>query len=410
MTWLETRVLQGGNSGKLVELKKEINSLMDKEERMWRQRSRTLYLKDGDHNTRFFHYRATQRRRKNLITGIKNQSNNWCIKPEEVSDMFMTYFRQLFSSSNPVITEADLDSIPRIVIAEMNENLTANFQAWEVELALKQMAPLKAPGPDGMPPLFYQNFWELVRGDVIHDVLSFLNSGSIPNSLNHTFITLIPKKKNPEYVTEFRPISLCYVLYKIFSNVLANMLKRVLPNIISEHQSAFLKGRLITDNILVAFETLHYMKNHNSGNSGLMALKLDMSKAYDQVEWSFLKAVMAQMGFQDRWIGLVMECITTVTYSILVNGEPSGEIRPSRGICQGDPLSPYLFLLCLEGLHRLIQKAMEKGDIQGVSICRNGPKLTHLFFADDSLLFCRANTHECEKVMDILSSYEKVSG
>ena len=241
-------------------------------------------------------------------------------------------------------------------------------------------------------------------------MLCFLNSGSIPNSLNHTFITLIPKKKNPEYVTVFKPISLCNVLYKIFSKFLANRLKRVLPNIISEHQSAFLKGRLITDNILVAFETLHYMKNHNSENSGFMALKLDMSKAYDQVEWSFLKAVMSQMGFQDRWIGLVMECITTVTYSILVNGEPSGEIRPSRGIHQGDPLSPYLFLLCSEGLHRMIQKAMEKGDIQGVSICRNGPKLTHLFFADDSLLFCRATTHECEKVMDILSSYEKVSG
>ena len=130
--------------------------------------------------------------------------------------MFMTYFQQLFSSSNPEITEVDLDSIPRIVTAEMNENLTENFQAWEIELALKQIAPLKAPGPDGMPPLFYQNFWELVRGDVIHDVLCFLNSGSIPNSLNHTFITLIPKKKNPEYVTEFRPISLCNVLYKIF--------------------------------------------------------------------------------------------------------------------------------------------------------------------------------------------------
>ena len=116
------------------------------------------------------------------------------------------------------------------------------------------------------------------------------------------------------------------------------------------------------------------------------------------------------MGFNDRWIDLVMECITSVTYSILINGEPSGDIRPSRGIRQGDPLSPYLFLLCLEGLHRLIQQATEKGDIKGVSICRNGPKLTHLFFADDSLLFCRATTQECEKVMDILSSYEKVSG
>ena len=181
-----------------------------------------------------------------------------------------------------------------------------------------------------------------------------MNQGTLPNSLNHTFITLIPKKKNPEFVTEYRPISLCNILYKIFSKVLANRLKRVLPHIISEHQSAFLKGRLITDNILVAFETLHYMKNHNSGKSGFMALKLDMSKAYDRVEWSFLRDIMKQMGFSDKWIALVMECVTTISYSLLVNGEPQGNIKPSRGIRQGDPLSPYLFLLCFEGLHRLI--------------------------------------------------------
>ena len=214
---------------------------------------------------------------------------------------------------------ADLDIIPQIVTEDMNEILSSDFHAWEVELALKQMVLLKAPGPDGMPPLFYQNFWELVSGDVIHDILCFLNSGSLPKSLNHTFITLIPKTKNPESVTENRPISLCNVLYKIFSKVLANRLKRVLPKIILEHQSAFLKGRLITDNILVAFETLHYMKNHNSGNTGFMALKLDMSKAYDRVEWSFLKAVMIQMGFNDRWVALIMECISSVTYSLLIN-------------------------------------------------------------------------------------------
>ena len=335
---------------------------------------------------------------------------NGAHQPDQISAIFLDYYQKLFSSSNPKVLVGDLDSIPRAVTVEMNKALTEEFQAWEVESALKQMAPLKTLGPDGMPPLFYQNFWELVRGDVIHDVLIFLNSGTLPNSLNHTFITLIPKTKNPENVTEYRPISLCNVLYKIFSKVLANRLKRVLPQIISEHQSAFIKGRLITDNSLVAFETLHYMKNHNSGNSSYMALKLDMSKAYDRVEWSFLKDVMIKMGFNDRWVALIMECISSVTYSLLINGEPFGNIKPSRGIRQGDPFSPYLFMLCSKGFHRMIQKATEKGEIQGVSICRNGPKLTHLFFTNDSLLFCRATTHDCQKVLEILSNYERVSG
>ena len=117
----------------------------------------------------------------------------------------------------------------------MNSTLTENFQAWEVECAIKQMAPLKALGPDGMPPLFFQNYWELVKGDITNTILSFLNAGSLPSPINHTFVTLIPKIKNPERVTEFRPISLCNVLYKIFSEVLENRLKRVLPLIISEH-------------------------------------------------------------------------------------------------------------------------------------------------------------------------------
>ena len=133
-------------------------------------------------------------------------------------------------------------------------------------------------------------------------------------------------------MSDFRSISLCNVLYKLFSKVLANRLKKFLPSIITEHQSVFAKDRLITDNILVAFETLHCMKNYSSGSSGYMALKLDMSKAYDRVEWSFLEQLMRKMGFCDRWIDLIMVCVRTVTYSILVNGEPKGLITPSRGL------------------------------------------------------------------------------
>lgn len=224
----------------------------------------------------------------------------------------------------------------------------------EIREALKQMSPLKVPRPDGMPPFFYQHFWGVVDNNVTNSVLSWLNSGTLPHPLNHTFITLIPKKKNPEFVQDYRPISLCNVLYKIFSKVLANRLKKILPSIIIEHQSTFAKNCLITDNILVAFETLHCMKNLNSGDTGFMAIKLDMSKAYDRVEWGYLENIMRKMGFCERWIGLIMACVRTVTYSIIVNGEPQGLIHPTRCIHQGGPLSPFLFLLCTEGLHGLI--------------------------------------------------------
>uniref|UniRef100_A0A2N9EQ08 Reverse transcriptase domain-containing protein n=1 Tax=Fagus sylvatica TaxID=28930 RepID=A0A2N9EQ08_FAGSY len=152
------------------------------------------------------------------------------------------------------------------------------------------------------------------------------------------------------------------------------------------------------------------MHNQRSRSVGSMALKLDMSKAYDRVEWGFLKQVMIRMGFCDKWISLIMECISTVSYSLLINGEPTGHIIPTRGIRQGDPISPYLFLLCAEGLNGLLQKATSQGDIHGVSLCRQGPKITNLFFADDSLLFCRATIPECQKIQDILRLYEQASG
>ena len=191
------------------------------------------------------------------------------------------------------------------------------------------MAPLKVPCPDGMPLLFYQHYWSLIGENVSQSILTFLNSSSLPEHLNHTFITLIPKKKNLEHASEFKPISLCNVLYKIFLKVLANRLKRILSKIITEYQSAFTESRLIFDNILVAFESLHSMQKH-TGKDAFMAIKLDMSKAYDRVEWPYLKVVMRKMGFNDKWIKLLMLCVTTVSYSILVNREPKGLIHPSK--------------------------------------------------------------------------------
>ena len=158
--------------------------------------------------------------------------------------------------------------------------------------------------------------------NITQAILSCLNSSSILKSINHTSITLIPKVKNQERVSEFRPISLCNVIYKVVNKVIANRLKPFLNSIISETQSAFIADKLITDNVLIAFESLHHMKTCCSRKTGFMALKLDMSKAYDRVEWVVLEKILLKMGFQNSWVSLIMECITTVSYSILVNGEP----------------------------------------------------------------------------------------
>jgi hypothetical protein len=157
----------------------------------------------------------------------------------------------------------------------------------------------QAPGPDGMPAIFYKRFWHVVGPKVQEEVLSVLIRGSMPLGWNVTTIVLIPKVKEPESISQFRPISLCNILYKLISKVLANRLKLVLPDIISQTQSAFVPGRMITDNVLLAYEITHMMHNKKGGRDGLVAVKLDMSKAYDRVEWSFLERLMERMGFHD---------------------------------------------------------------------------------------------------------------
>ena len=160
----------------------------------------------------------------------------------------------------------------------------------------------------------------------------------------------------------------------------------------------------------MAFETLHSLQNYKSTTHGFIAIKLDMSKAYDRVDWDFLEKLMRQMGFNERWIHLIMGCVKIVSYSVLVNGEPCGMIQPTRGIRQGDPLSPFLFLLYTKGLNGLIKRAENNGEIHAFSLYGKGPKLTYLLFADGNLLFRRATMKECGKVLKILNMYEEASG
>jgi hypothetical protein len=187
-------------------------------------------------------------------------------------------------------------------------------------------------------------------------------------------------------------------------------LRPVLEEIISQEQSAFVPGRLITDNVLVAFESIHSMKRRKKAKKGACAVKLDMMKAYDRVEWAFLEAIMTKLGFSEAMVRLIMKCVSSVQFSVKVNGNLLPQFSPSRGLRQGDPISPYLFLMCAEGLSALLNYFSMGFVDRGVRVCNRSPWITHLLFADDSLIFIEASARGAARLNVILHMYNEASG
>jgi hypothetical protein len=185
----------------------------------------------------------------------------------------------------------------------MSHQLLAPFSREDVNKALVSIGDLKAPRPDGLHAILFKQFWNML-GELTDEVLQALNSSTIPQGRNDTTIVMIPKVDNPDKVAQFRLISLCNVVYKVISKILSSSLKVILPNIISHRQCAFISGRLITNNILLAYECINTMKK-KKGNRGLCSVQLDMQKAYDRVEWGFLEKCTMKLGFDQRWLSLL---------------------------------------------------------------------------------------------------------
>lgn len=334
----------------------------------------------------------------------------WVDSQKDIERVILDYFKNIYSSDHPIPFEVSLGAVRQSVTPEMNEALQCEFRAEEVRISLSQMHPTKAPSPNSMSFIFFQKYWDEVGTSVVNSVLHILRTGEMPIGLNETFICLIPKVNCPQKVMEFCPISLCKVVYKLVSKVLANRLKKILPEVINESQSAFVPGRQITDNVLLAFETIHCIDQRRKGKTGLMEIKLDMSKTYDRVEWAFMEVMMRKLVFGERWIWLMLMCVKMVSYSVLINREPKGNITPTRGLRQGDPISPYLFLICAEGLTSMLRKEKGEGLIRGILVCRGAPQISHLLFADDCIIFRKACVEEGNRVLKVLADYERESG
>ncbi|GAA0142185.1 hypothetical protein LIER_35532 [Lithospermum erythrorhizon] len=257
---------------------------------------------------------------------------------------------------------------------------------------------------------FFQNYWSVVGEELTKSTRDFLNGGAILKETINTFITLIPKKDNPKIVSEFRPISLCNSRYKLASKVIVNRLKPYLNSIIFPLQNGFIPGCSINDNISMALELTHTIRTSTAKKNGLAAIKIDMGKAFDRIDWEFLFNTLKKFKFPYHWIHLIKECVSTVQYTLLVNGRTTKPFKPSCGLRQGDPLSHILFPLCTEALSASLSHLQSTNDIKGVSITRNGLEISHLLFANDSYFFLHVNKTSIESLTNTLTSYGQNSG
>lgn len=259
-----------------------------KEEEFWKQRSRQLWLALGDKNTGYFHAATKGRRAINNISVIENMEGLPVYEEKDISNAISDYFQQIFTSQsgerNSIISEA----LTPCITADMNAALIKMPTATEIKQSCFAIHPDKAPGPDGFSACFFQSNWDTVGDKIITEVQSFFISGILPKKINHTHVRLIPKVTSPQKVSEYRPIALCSVYYKIIAKLLAKRLQPVLHTCISENQSAFVPQRAISDNVLITHEALHYLKTSGAQKKCFMAVKTDMSKACDRLEWDFI--------------------------------------------------------------------------------------------------------------------------
>ncbi|KAL2228534.1 UNVERIFIED_CONTAM: putative mitochondrial protein [Sesamum indicum] len=265
----------------------------------------------------------------------------------------------------------------------------------EVREAVFCIEPESVAGPDGFGAIFYHTCWDLVSEDVFCA------------SFTATTISLIPKTASPVSWSEYRPISLCNVTNKICTKLMSIRLGHVLPKVLSPSQSGFVPGRLLSDNVLLAQELVHSLESRRSEAN--VIFKLDMAKAYDRVNWEFLFQVLRLKGFPQHWINLVANAVSNCWFSVLVNGEHAGFFHSTRGLRQGDPLSPALFVLAADylsqGLNRLF--------VAHPTMYYQSPgrvRVSHLAYADDMMIFTNICRQHMELLRDFLHAYERVSG
>lgn len=359
-----------------------------------RQKSRVTWHREGDMNSAFFHHVASTRRLINQIYFLLDQIGNKIERKSELHAHCVGFFSDLLKEKDNSITTVDtLRGLIHFRCSDISKrDLLHMPQAAEMKDTMFSLPRNKAPGPDGFPVEFFIGCWDFVGRDVCESVLEFFNSGQILKQWNSTILSLVPKTVGATKIVDFRPIACCNTLYKVVSKLLAKRLKRSLPGIISRVQSAFIPGRLLVENVLLATELVKGFNWKSITPRGMF--KVDLRKAFDTVRWSFVVQILKAMYFPQPFVNLIWQCVSTPFFSISINGEISTPFKGERSLRKGDPISPYLFVLVLEVLSQLLKTKFSSGHI-GHHPSSSNPSITHLAFGNDLMIFSMAAPLHC---------------
>ncbi|XP_061371831.1 uncharacterized protein LOC133314370 [Gastrolobium bilobum] len=330
---------------------RELETILIREELCWFQRAKCNWLEFGDRNTRFFHSTFVAKHRRNKIFTIKDDNGLWMDDPHLMMDSVVSFFERLFGENSDGLEDFPLSGgFP--IIENRFGNIATIPSATEIKQAIFSMGKFKSPGPDGLSALFYQAQWHVI---------------------------------------------------------IANRLKNFLPNLIAPNQCSFIKRRNGYDNIVIAQEILHSMRRRK-WETGWMAIKLDLDKAYDRLDWQFIHNTMVDIGLPRNLIHLIDECVQTPSMNLIWNGSTTRSFKPKHGLMQGDPISPYLFVMCVERLAHLIQAAIQVKAWKPIILSKKGPPVFHLLFADDIFLFAEASMEQAHLINQVLKTFYGASG
>nr|GEW13176.1 hypothetical protein [Tanacetum cinerariifolium] len=353
------------------------------EERFLRQKAKIDWLREGDANSAYFHKSVKSRVSRSRID-VVTKNDGVVFENERVADAFVK------------LDEETAHDMFRMVSDQ------------EVKETMFSMGHDKSPGTDGFTAAFFKEAWDIVATYITQAIWEFFINGKLLKELNHTIIALISKVTSPTRVNDFRPISCCNVLFKCVSKIIANRIKESLKVLVSPNQSAFVPSRSIADNILFTQELMH--NYHLDRGPARCAFKVDIQKAYDTVDWRFIKEVLIGFSFHDRMIGWIMECVSSTSFSISINGSLHGYFKGKRGLRQGDPLSPYLFTLIMEILTLMIKRRVrDSKDFTYHRYCSK-LELVNLCFADDLFLFAYGDASSARVIMVPLDEFKNAAG